>query len=219
MYSDDDLIPISGLQHVIFCDRQFALIHLEQAWEDNQYTAEGDALHERVDNVRHESRRLFRQEYGMSVRSLELGIIGKCDLVEFYLEPGGGIAESNPVEFKRGRVKENNCDRVQLCAQALCIEEMVGVSITSGDLYYLGTHRRVSVELGPELRGITLQAIKKARVIINSGMTPGAIYIPSKCDRCSLIDICMPQSVGENGKRVDRYIEASLLLMRRECNS
>lgn len=90
MYSEDDLVPISALQHVLFCERQYALIHLEQVWEENRFTAEGKVLHERVDAEHHESRRLFRQEYGMAVRSLERGLIGKCDLVELYLSPGEG---------------------------------------------------------------------------------------------------------------------------------
>jgi len=105
MYSEDDLIPISGLQHVLYCERQFALIHVEQAWEENRFTAEGSVLHERVDEEGHESRKLFRQEYAMAIRSLEFGIIGKCDLVELYLKPEGGVAEFVPVEFKRGKDK------------------------------------------------------------------------------------------------------------------
>jgi CRISPR-associated exonuclease Cas4 len=216
MYTEDDLIPISGLQHLLYCERQFALIHVEQLWADNRYTAEGDVLHERVDTEGHESRKLFRQEFGMAIRSLELGIIGKCDLVELYLKPEGGVAEAVPVEFKRGKDKESDCDRVQLCAQALCLEEMFGVPVVRGSFYYLGAHRRTVVEIGGELRKLAMSAIGRAREILEGGNTPSAMYDRAKCDRCSLVDLCMPQSVGSGGKRVDKYIEKELAAMRRE---
>ncbi len=219
MFSEEELIPISGLQHVMFCERQFALIHVEQLWEENRYTAEGDALHERVDKERHESRRLFKQEYGMSIRSLELGLIGKCDLVELYLEPSGRVAEINPVEFKRGKNKESDCDRVQLCAQALCLEEAFQITIPQGDFYYLAAHRRLVVEFDTTLRKVTKDAIDRAREILDSGLTPNAFYDPDKCDRCSLVDICMPKAVGEAGMRVERYIQASLRSVRKECEA
>ncbi|GAB1457083.1 hypothetical protein MASR2M48_23910 [Spirochaetota bacterium] len=118
------------------CERQFALIHLEQLWQENMYTAEGKVLHERVDTAGHESRKLFRQEFAMSIRSLEYGLIGKTDLVELYLEPTGGVAEAIPVEFKRGKDKENDCDKVQLYAQALCLGD-IPVSVTTGSLLLL----------------------------------------------------------------------------------
>jgi len=218
MYSEDDLLPISGLQHLLYCERQFALIHVEQLWADNRFTAEGEALHERVDVEHHESRRLFRQEYGMAIRSLELGIIGKCDLVELYLRPEGGVAEAVPVEFKRGKDKEDDCDRVQLCAQALCLEEMLGTSVARGSFYYLGARRRTSMDLSAELRKTTTAAIGRARAILEGGQTPAAIYRSAKCDRCSLVEQCMPVKVGGGGKRVDRYIEAELAALRRESS-
>lgn len=219
MYSEDELIPISGLQHVVFCERQFALIHLEQVWADNRFTAEGDALHERVDKVHSESRKLFRQEYGMAIRSLQAGLIGKCDLVELFLDSTGKVGEANPVEFKRGKDKDTDCDRVQLCAQAICLEEMFGIAIPGGDFYYLGTHRRIHFEFNAEIRAFTLGVIETARDILANGITPSALYEASKCDRCSLIDMCMPKAVGEGGKVIDRYILSSLSLMRKECES
>lgn len=218
MYSEDDLLPISGLQHLLYCERQFALIHVEQLWEDNRFTAEGDVLHERVDVEHHESRRLFRQEYGMAIRSLELGIIGKCDLVELYLKSAGGAAEAVPVEFKRGKDKEGECDRVQLCAQALCLEEMLGIGVPRGDFYYLGAHRRTNAEMSGELRSATRAAIGRAREIVGSGLTPGAVYASSRCDRCSLSDLCMPEAVGQRSKRVDRYVQAAIAAARKECS-
>jgi CRISPR-associated exonuclease Cas4 len=202
----------------LFCERQFALIHVEQLWEENVFTAEGRVLHERVDMEGHESRRLFRQEYGMAIRSLEYGLIGKADLVELYLNPTGGVAEAIPVEFKRGKNKESNCDRVQLYAQALCLEEMLGVPVPSGSFYYLASHRRTEVEFSADLRVNTLEAIDRARLIFNSGVTPQAMYEKAKCDRCSLLDLCMPKSVGVNGKRVEVFIRSELAMMRKECS-
>jgi CRISPR-associated exonuclease Cas4 len=217
--TDDDLLPISALQHILFCERQFALIHVEQLWEENRFTAEGKVLHERVDAEGHESRRLFRQEYAMGLRSLAHGIIGKADLVEIWLKIEGGVAEAVPVEFKRGKDKEGDCDRVQLCAQALCLEEMLGIPVPRGDFYYLGAHRRTHVELSGDLRATTLAAIDRARSILDSGATPAARYAKAKCERCSLADPCMPRWTSAGGKRVDRFVAAEIAAMREECTS
>ena len=218
MFAEDDLLPISGLQHLAYCERQFALIHVEQLWADNRFTAEGDVLHERVDVEHHESRRLFRQEYGMAIRSLEQGLIGKCDLVELYLRPEGGVAEAVPVEFKRGRDKESDVDRVQLCAQALCLEEMLRIEVPRGDFYYLGAHRRTSAELSLALRTETRRLIERARQILNRCETPAAVYDSAKCDRCSLIEACMPRALSEGGRRVERYLKSGIAAMRKECD-
>jgi len=218
LFSEDELLPISGLQHVLYCERQFALIHVEQLWEENRFTAEGEVLHERVDAEGHESRRLFRQEYGMAIRSLEYGLIGKCDLVELYLKSEGGVAEAVPVEFKRGKDKEEDWDRVQLCAQALCLEEMLGTSAARGAFYYLGAHRRTNLELSAALRAATVAAIGRARAILDSGETPAAAYERAKCDRCSLVEPCMPGAVGRGGKNVGRFVQAQLAAMRKECS-
>jgi CRISPR-associated exonuclease Cas4 len=223
VYTEDDLIPISALQHVLFCERQYALIHLEQMWEENQFTAEGKVLHERVDAEHHESRRLFRQEYGMAVRSLEQGLIGKCDLVELWFSDDGGVRRVSPVEFKRGREKESDVDRVQLCAQALCMEEMFrtevrGIKIETGQLYYLQEHRRSDVLLDADLRKKTCDLINRIRVIEEAGMTPAANYEKRKCDRCSLVDICMPRSAGAGSKGVDAFIQSQLWLVKRTCS-
>ncbi len=218
MYSEDELLPISALQHVMYCERQFALIHLEQIWDENRFTVEGEILHERVDVERHESRRLYRQEFGMGVRSLELGLIGKCDLVECYLEPGGRVVEAVPVEFKRGRDKEDDCDRVQLCAQALCLEEMLGIRVAHGDFYYLGAHRRTHAEMSIQLREVTQSAISRARELWSAGITPVAEYEAKKCDRCSLVDMCMPRATNGGGKRVSKYLQAEIAAIRKECS-
>jgi len=216
MYSEDDLVLISGLQHLLYCERQFALAYVENVWTENRFTAEGKVLHERVDAQGHESRRLFRQEFGMAVRSLEHGIVGKCDLVELYLEPDGRVAEAIPVEFKRGRDKEDDCDRAQLYAQSLCLAEMLGAPAVHGDVYYLGAHRRTHVEFSSVLRESTLAAIERAREIQESGRTPAAVYEKKKCDRCSLLDICMPEATGQKAKRVSRYVQAQIAAALRE---
>ncbi|GAB6277161.1 CRISPR-associated protein Cas4 [uncultured spirochete] len=217
MYSEDDLVPISALQHILFCERQYALIHIEQVWEENRFTAEGKVLHERVDVEHHESRRLFRQEYGMAVRSLERGLIGKCDLVELYLAPNGGVADAVPVEFKRGRNKEEDVDRVQLCAQAFCLEEMFKVPVAVGQLYYLQEHRRTTVDIDGPLRAKTLQLVERIQQLQSAGTTPPAVYEKRKCDRCSLLELCMPESAGSGGKRVDRFVQSQIRATREEC--
>lgn len=217
MYSEDDLVQISALQHILFCERQYALIHIEQVWEENRFTAEGKVLHERVDVEHHESRKLFRQEYGMAVRSLERGLIGKCDLVELYLSPKGSVVEAVPVEFKRGRNKEEDVDRVQLCAQAFCLEEMFGVSVAVGQLYYLQEHRRTTVDIDGPLRAKTMELVARIHQLQSSGVTPPAVYEKQKCDRCSLLELCMPKIAGSGGKRVDRFVQSQIRAMREAC--
>jgi CRISPR-associated exonuclease Cas4 len=214
VYTEDDLIPISALQHVLFCERQYALIYLEQVWEENQFTAEGKVLHERVHAEHHEFRRSFRQEYDMAVRSLEWGLIGKCDLVELWLSDDGKVKRVSPVEFKRGRQKANDVDRVQLCAQVFCLEEMFGTAIEGGQLYYLQEHRRSDVVLDTPLREKTASLIERIRTIQGAGMTPAAEYEKRKCDRCSIVDMCMPKNAGSGGKGVERFIQTQLRLMR-----
>lgn len=217
MYEDDDeSIPISALQHALFCERQFALIHLEGIWAENRYTAEGRVLHERVDVTRHESRRLFRQEFGLSVRSERLGLTGRCDLVEIRLAPDGAVAEAVPVEFKRGRRKESDIDRVQLCAQGLCLEEMFGLPVPRGEFYYLQEHRRSEEDISGEVRARTEQQVKRIRDILASRTTPVAEYQSRKCDSCSLLETCMPKSAGVGAKRTERYIAAQILAARKE---
>jgi CRISPR-associated exonuclease Cas4 len=198
----ENAIFLSALQHVLFCERQFALIHIEQAWEDNRFTAEGEVLHERVHRERAENRRKFREEYGMAVRSLKYGLTGKCDLVELWFGDSG-VDRINPVEFKRGKKKETNVDKVQLCAQAICWEEMFGISIFSGQLYYFNDHRRTTIDFTEPLRKETVELAEKCKSIIESGKTPLAVYEKKKCDNCSLVDICMPNYTNKN---VAKYV-------------
>lgn len=219
MIEDFDPIPISALQHLLFCERQFALIHIEGQWAENLFTAEGKILHERVHQEHHENRRLYRQEFGMSIRSIKYGLIGKCDLVELYLEPSGKIAEACPVEFKRGKNKEEEEDKVQLCAQAMCLEEMLDIMIPEGQIYYLQDHRRTKVELDQGLRKKVVQLAERARELILKGETPVAIFEKKKCTTCSLFEQCMPSSTGSTSKNVSKFIRTQLRAIESECNS
>ncbi|NQT57379.1 MAG: CRISPR-associated protein Cas4 [Bacteroidetes bacterium] len=210
MFSEDELIPISVLQHYSFCPRQVALIHLEQLWEENLYTAQGNVLHERVDVIHHESRQNIRNEYGMAIRSLEYGLTGKADVVEFELGTKKSYKSIIPVEFKRGKQKVKDHDRVQLYAQALCLEEMFQVNIPEGQIYYLQEHRRSTVAFTDELKTSTKKIINDSMALLSSDKTPQAHYEKKRCDRCSLVDLCMPKAVNDGGKKVNRYIQAQL---------
>ena len=190
-FSDSDLLPLSALQHYIYCSRQCALIHLEQQWTENRFTAEGRAQHDRVDRPEHETRDGVRTEYAVLLRSLTLGLIGKADVVEF--RQSGGAQCVFPVEHKRGRPKPTHCDLVQLCAQALCLEEMLDVRIGEGAIFYGQPRRRQPVEFTPELRAETEQTARKLHELIATGNTPPAEYDKKKCDARSLKETCMPQ--------------------------
>ena len=137
-YTEDDLLPLSGLQHLLFCERQCALIHIEQVWAENVLTAEGRIMHERVHEEGKESRGDVRIEFGMPLRSLRLGLIAKADVVEFHRdrEYPDDLWRPFPVEYKRGKPKKGNFDKVQLCGQAMCLEEMLDVEIPAGALFY-----------------------------------------------------------------------------------
>ena len=159
MYSDDDLLPLSGLQHLMFCERQWGLIHIEQIWEENRLTAEGRVLHERTHQPGSDNRPGIRTARGLRLHSLRLGLIGQADVVEFRrAESGVALPETDgfwrpfPVEYKRGRPKKNACDEVQLCAQALCLEEMFTCQISEGSLFYGEPRRRRPVVFSVALR-------------------------------------------------------------------
>ena len=200
-FSDSDLLPLSALQHFIYCPRQCALIHLEQQWTENRFTAEGRAQHDRVDRPEHETRNGIRTEYAVLLRSLRLGLIGKADAIEFHSTDEAQHFKSSPekslrvfpVEHKRGRPKPTHCDWVQLCAQALCLEEMLEVKIEDGAIFYGQPRRRENVEFTPELRAETEQTAQRLHALMQSGKTPPAEYDKKKCEACSLLEICMPQ--------------------------
>ena len=188
MPADLRLIPLSALQHYAFCPRQCALIHNEQIWMENFLTAHGRQLHERVDRGEPESRKGIRYERGVEVSAPSLGLTGKLDLVEVNIKTGLCF----PVEYKRGKAKQNNMDAVQLCAQALCLEEMRGQPITHGALWYWQTRQRHQVELSQELRQETFKVIEDTRKLLEAGITPRAKY-EKKCKACSLLDSCNPK--------------------------
>jgi CRISPR-associated exonuclease Cas4 len=187
--ADIDFIAISALQHVAYCPRQFALIHVEQAWEENYFTAQGRVLHERVDAGAPEQRGNVRFERTVSVYSQTLGITGKLDLLEVE---GKFDKKYFPVEYKRGKPKVEDWDRIQLCAQALCLEEMRGVEIAEGAMWYWQQRKRERVLIDAALREATLAAINLARAILASGKTPAPTLLKSRCKACSLLDICVP---------------------------
>lgn len=187
MYAEDELRPLSALQHLLYCPRQCALIHVEQQWTENQATAEGRLAHERCHTPGAEWRGETRVVRDLAVRSLRLGLIGKTDVVEFH----AGVPR--PVEHKRGRPKKNSADEVQLCAQALCLEEMLDVAIPEGCIFYGKTRRRLQVTFTPELRQLTEQTAAELHSLLKSGITPPAHYEKEKCAGCSLREICQPQ--------------------------
>jgi len=213
MYTEDDFIPLSALQHLIFCERQCALIHIEQAWAENLFTAEGKIMHERVHEADRQSRGKVRIEYSMWLRSLRLGLIGKADVVEFYRRPAlqkAGPAEwiPFPVEYKRGKPKKDNCDKVQLCAQALCLEEMLNVEVPCGALFYGKKRRRTDVVFDSALRQQTEDTAMRLHELIASGRTPKPVYM-KKCDSCSLAKICLPKTI-ERKRSVKRYLSGAI---------
>ena len=191
---DADLVPLSALQHYLYCPRQCALIHLEQQWADNRQTAEGHLLHKRADAPKAEQRRGIRTVTAMPLLALELGITGKADVVEFH--SGAEGERAFPVEYKRGRPKSHRADEVQLCAQALCLEAMLGMPVTAGALFYGQTRRRHDVVFDEALRTLTRDTIAETRAMLASGQTPTARYDARRCDRCSLIDLCQPRLLG-----------------------
>lgn len=190
MFSDDDLLPLSALQHFLFCPRQAALIHLEQMWEDNRFTAEGNVIHAKAHDGHDESRPGLRISRTIPVVSRRLGIAGQCDIVEFHTD-----GRVTPVEYKRGKPKAHDADRVQLCAQAMCLEEMLARSISSGFLFYGKRKRRTAVEFDPALRSLVETTVQALHEMIASRITPSARYVAAKCDSCSLMERCQPKAL------------------------
>jgi CRISPR-associated exonuclease Cas4 len=200
VYSEDDLLQLSLVQHMLYCERQAALIHLEQAWANNVYTTEGNLMHERAHGGETELRGEILTVRTVRLRSLRLGLSGQADIVEFHRTPEGvaipgrnGLWLPFPVEYKRGKPKRDPVDEVQLCAQAICLEEMLGVAVPGGALFYGQTKRRTDVDFGEGLRRLTEKVAQQLHAMIKSGATPSAIYSKAKCEKCSLIDICLPR--------------------------
>ncbi len=223
MFTDDEFLPVSLIQHLLFCERRAALVHIERLWADNFFTMEGTIFHRKVDgDLPVESRGDVRVSRGLMLRSMELGMIGRADVVEFHLicdrekfdvdEPASGIRLENtaglwrpfPVDYKRGRLRHEAGYEAQLCAQAICLEEMMGVAVPEGALFYGRTRRRKHVVFDKKLRQTTRQAAARLHELIASGKTPPAHY-GKKCRDCSLADICMPKVAGA-GKSATRYL-------------
>ena len=197
----EDYLLLSGIQHFCFCRRQWALIHVEQQWSENLHTAEGRLEHARChDDTLSEKRRDRLLVRGMQVVSHRLRLSGVCDVVEFRADPAGvslwgreGLWMPLPVEYKHGRTKESDADRLQLCAQAMCLEEMYGTRIPSGAIFFITAHRRAEVAFTPALRAKTEATASALRALRHSLSVPAAEY-GRKCQRCSLKELCMPKT-------------------------
>jgi len=188
---EPETIYLSRLQHYLYCPRQFALIELEDIWAENQFTVEGQILHQRVNQAEQEKRHDVLTVRALRLANIELGIEGVADVVEYHQLPDG-TQTPYPIEYKRGKPKAHHADEVQLCAQALCLEEMHGVAVPEGALFYGEVRRRHPVVFDSELRTLTVQTILACRDIVQTKATPHAIYQAKKCNGCSLIDQCHP---------------------------
>jgi CRISPR-associated exonuclease Cas4 len=219
MFDEDDLLPLSGLQHLLFCERQWALIHIEQQWEENRLTQEGRVLHDRVHEAGTEARADLVVARSLRVRSLRLGLAGETDAVEFRrvagesasgvrLEGRAGLWAPFPVEYKRGKPKGDAWDEVQLCAQALCLEETFRVVIEAGALFYGTTRRRTPVSFDAPLRERTEALAKRMHELYDVGATPQAVY-EKKCEKCSLMERCMPK-MSTRRRDVAGYLATAL---------
>ncbi len=191
MDDSNRIILVSALQHYAYCPRQFALIHIEQAWEDNRYTAEGNLLHERVDSGVSEQRHNICSERGVLLESRQYRLKGKMDLLEIEQ---GSPPRYFPVEYKRGKPKVQDWDRIQLCAQVLCLEEMRDVVIDEGALWYWEVRRREPVAIDDALRQVTQEAIAGAHELLGSCKTPPPHADKKRCRACSLRNLCEPDT-------------------------
>lgn len=202
-YPEDELLPISALQHVVFCERQYALIHVEGSWSDNLFTARGNNFHARAHEGKREVRGTVVINFGIPVRSLELGITGITDAVEFrYADRTlSRVMGATPVEYKVGRPKRGNWDIVQVAAQALCLEEMLGIQVSIAYMYYGKTRHRIEVAIDEGMRSRVRAAAQRIHQLMVNGETPHATYDPRKCDDCSLFDICKPRAVSRGSAR------------------
>lgn len=199
-------IPLSAIQHAVYCLRQAALIHLERLWAENRFTAEGDVLHAVADKGGSRRIKGLRRVMSLHLGSARLNIAGVADLVEFA--PDG---TAFPVEYKRGKPKLHRADEAQLCAQALCLEEMTGRPVPEGALFYAETRRRVSVPFDADLRALTEAAIADLARVLASGETPPPTSQKSRCRACSLAELCRPEVFGRPARAWrDRMIAKSL---------
>ncbi len=216
-YTQDDLLPLSGIQHFLFCRRQWALIHVEQQWKENALTAEGRIMHQRVDDPFFtETRNGVVTARSVPVASYRLGLSGVCDVVEFTASPDGvklpnreGLYLPAPIEYKCGKEKQDHSDETQLCAQAICLEEMLSLNIPRGYLYYGETRHRVEIEFTAELRTLVKDMADEMHNYFSRGYTP-KVKTSKACRSCSLADICLPvlqEKVIAASKYINQNIE------------
>ena len=187
-------IPLSALQHAVYCLRQAALIHLERLWAENRFTAEGQVLHVHADKPMGRSQRGVRRVTALALASRRLNIAGVADLVEFSARDG--VETALPVEFKRGKPKLHRADEVQLCAQGLCLEDMTGHAVPEGALYYAQTKRRVAVPFDADLRRLTETTVAEFAAVLAARRTPPPTAKVERCRACSLLELCRPNQVG-----------------------
>ncbi len=215
LYSEDDFIQLSALQHYLFCPRQCALIHIEQVWTENTLTALGRLMHEKAHETKYEKRNNVITARGLRLFSKRLGLSGQTDIVEFHKVKNKGAGcrlpgfsgrwSAFPVEYKHGKPKQDHSDEVQLCAQAVCLEEMLEIKIAEGALFYGKSRRRHAVIFTEELRALTERTAHKIHEMFETGKTPKAVY-SKKCESCSLKDQCLPKRTGVHVK-ASKYIK------------
>lgn len=219
MFSEADFLPVSGLQHLAFCERRWALVQIENVWEENRFTAEGRVLHERAHSGEVESRPGVLIRRTLPIHSFRLGLSGQADVVEFQpakhgapgvqLEGHPGLWKPVPIEYKRTRDKAGSIAyRVQLCAQALCLEEMLGTEVIEGAIYDAAARRRVAVAFTPELRGLVESLAMRMHELFDRRITPKPV-LTNACGKCSLHDRCQPEAL-EHPRPVGKYIAAAL---------
>ena len=203
MYAESDFLQLSGLQHLSFCERQCALIYIDQIWNENFFTASGRVLHTIAHNGKTDSRKNIKIARSLKISSKYLGVIGETDIVEFH--KNGTIL---PVEFKRGRPKIDFCDKVQLCAQAICLEEQFNCKINEGAIFYFEIQHRIKVEISNTLRVLTKDYADRFHQLVQKGELPKAKYNP-QCKSCSFFEYCMPKIQKKDGQ-VDEYLLKSI---------
>lgn len=212
--NEEDYLQLSGLQHFVFCRRQWALIHLESQWKENLRTVEGQLLHTHAHDTTLRERRgntlILRS---VSVVSHTLGISGQCDVVEFHADSNGvpihgetGLWLADPVEYKHGSPKEHNADEMQLCAQAMCLEEMLCCTIPEGALYYGQTRHRVRVPFTDPLRDAVKSCLTEMHQLYHRGYTP-KVKPTKSCNACSLKELCLPALM--RGKSASHYLKSA----------
>jgi len=216
-YSEDDYLLLSGIQHYSFCPRQWALIHIEELWQENYLTSDGRVLHNKAHNGDLTEKRgdliIFRS---LKVSSSRLGISGECDVVEFHKSENGislknydGLWTPYPVEYKRGKTKLDDCDRLQLCAQAVCLEEMLCCNIEKGALFYGEPRRREEVYFSKELRENLEKTTEAMHKLFSRKYTPKVK--PGKfCSNCSMKDLCLPKLCEKPDSAVRKYLEDNI---------